>query len=83
MKTAMYRDPLICALVFLGIAVAQSDNRVAPRQTFHAVGTISDAFNAVIPHVEVRFDGDNAGQTLIADEKGSYNTDLPVGSYPD
>jgi hypothetical protein len=31
--------------------------------------------------VEVRFVGDNANRTVIVDDKGFYQTDLPVGTY--
>jgi len=78
----VYRGLLgLCALVLCGIAFEQSDNRVASRQTFHVLGTIDDTINAVIPHVEVHFVGDNGDQTVAADEKGFYQTDLPVGVY--
>lgn len=82
MRVAVYRALIvICALLLFGIAFGQSDNRDAPRQTFHVQGTIHDPSNAVIPHVEVHFVGDNANQTVTADERGFYQLDLPVGSY--
>jgi len=78
----MYRAlPVICAVVLYGIAFAQTDRKVAPHQTFHVKGTVYDPTNAVIPHVEVHFLGDNADQTVTADDNGFYQTDLPVGTY--
>lgn len=81
MTIVVYRALLICTLVLYGIAFGQSDNRDAARPTFHVVGTIDDSFNAVIPHVEVHFVGDNADQTVTADDRGFYQIDLPVGTY--
>lgn len=82
MRVAVDRAILvICAVLFCGIAFGQSDNRVASRQTFHVEGTIDDPSNAIIPHVEVHFIGDNADQTVTVDNKGFYQTDLPVGAY--
>jgi hypothetical protein len=48
---------------------------------FHVEGAIDGPLNAVIPHVEVHFAGDNADQTVTADDRGFYQTDLPVGTY--
>lgn len=77
----MCRALLACALVLYGIAFGQSDNRVSARPTFHVEGTIDDPFNAVIPHVQVHFVGDNADQTATVDDRGFYQIDLPVGTY--
>jgi len=78
----MYRIlALACAIILTGIASGQSDKPVAPLATFHVEGTIDDPVNAVIPHVEVRFVGDSADKTVVADDKGFYQTDLPAGTY--
>jgi hypothetical protein len=67
----MYRIlALACAIILTGIASGQSDKPVAPLATFHVEGTIDDPVNAVIPHVEVRFVGDSADKTVVADDKG-------------
>ena len=78
----MYRSLLaICALVLYGIAFGQSGSRVAPGQTFHVEGIIEDQFPARIPHAEVHFVGDNGDQTVSTDDRGFYQTDLPIGAY--
>jgi hypothetical protein len=82
MRIAMYRTlTLLCAIALSGIASGQRGKTAAPTGTFHVEGTIDDPLNAVIPHVEVHFVGDNADRTVIADDKGFYQTDLPVGTY--
>src|SRR5262249_30147105 len=48
---------------------------------FHVQGIIGDTMNAAVPHAEGHFVGDSADRTVIADEKGFYQTDLPVGIY--
>jgi hypothetical protein len=82
MGTVMYRAlALAFAIVLTGIASGQSDKPVAPHVTFHVEGTIDSPANAVIPHVEVHFVGDNADRTVIVDDKGFYQADLPIGTY--
>lgn len=78
----MYRIlSLLCAMALSGIAWEQSNKTAAAAATFRVEGTIDDPLNAAIPHVEVHFTGDNADRTLIVDDKGFYQTDLPVGTY--
>jgi Carboxypeptidase regulatory-like domain len=78
----MYRTlALASAMVLAGIASAQSDMAIAPSAMFHVQGTIDDPVNAVVPHVAVRFVGDNADRTVSTNDKGFYQTDLPVGTY--
>jgi hypothetical protein len=78
----MYRALLaICALVLYGSALEQSDNRVAPSQTFHVQGIVGDSNGARILHTEVHFVGDNGDQTVPTDNQGFYQTDLPIGIY--
>jgi hypothetical protein len=78
----MYRLLAIsCIVVLSGIASVQSDNRVAPRPTFHVQGTIDSMTNGAIPRVEVSFVGGNINQTVAVDDKGFYQTELPVGTY--
>jgi hypothetical protein len=82
MKIAVNRAlTLLCAIALCGIASGQSNKTAAPTRTFHVEGTIGDPTNAVIPHVEVRFVGDNADRTVIADDKGFYQAALPLGTY--
>src|SRR6266446_131837 len=82
MRIAVNRTfTLLCAIALSGIASGQSNKTATPTRTFHVEGTIDDPLDAVIPHVEVHFVGYNADRTVIADDKGFYQTDLPVGTY--
>jgi len=63
------------------MAVGQSVSQGAPVRTFHVQGTIDSITNGAIPRVEVSFAGDNTDRTLIVDDKGFFQTDLPLGSY--
>ena len=78
----MYRTLLaIGALVFYGIGFGQPGSGVASDQTFHVEGIIDDPTGAVIPQVEVHFVGIHGDQTVITDNKGLYQADLPLGAY--
>jgi hypothetical protein len=70
-----------CIVILSGIASGQSNDQVAPRPTFHVQGTIDSMTNGAIPRVEVSFIGGNISQTVAVDDKGFYQTDLPVGTY--
>lgn len=78
----MYRLLAIsCIAVLSGIASGQSNDQVAPRPMFHVQGTIDNMTNGAIPRVEVSFVGGNISQTVAVDDKGFYQTVLPVGTY--
>ena len=69
---------IFCILLFPAIALGQTHSS---RPTFHVQGTIDDIRNDVVPHVQVHFVGDNEDRTLVTDDKGFYQTDLPLGIY--
>jgi hypothetical protein len=64
-------------MLVLASAAGQSHSAVA---TFHVQGTIDDGFEAISPHVEVSFLGEGISRTVTADNKGSYETDLRLGT---
>jgi len=78
----MYRFLAISYIVILsGIASSQSNDQFAARPTFHVQGTIDSMTNGAIPRVEVSFVGGNVSRTVVVDDKGFYQADLPVGAY--
>src|SRR5579863_5188492 len=70
-----------CALMLPRMIFGQSESHVAPPPTFRVQGTIDSITNGAIPHVEVSFVSDNTSLTVVVDDKGFYQTDLPVGTY--
>lgn len=69
---------LLLATAFFG----QSGNSVAPIQTFHVRGTVSGPLgDDVCPGTEISFQDKHSSTTLVSDNKGSYEVDLPVGLY--
>jgi hypothetical protein len=82
MGIAVYRARVIlCAVMLSGMGFGQSGSQVTPVPTFHVQGTIDSMTNGAIPHVEVSFVGDNTSRTVIVDDKGFYQIELPVGTY--
>ncbi len=70
----------ICLVALSGLAAGQSD-KSAPTTIFHIKGTMEGPVSEVIPHVEVHFAGTNVDRTITVDDKGSYETNLPFGTY--
>jgi hypothetical protein len=68
----------LCAPLLLAAAFGQSSASIA---TFHVEGTIDSMTNGHAPHVEVSFAGEHTKQTVVVDDKGHYQVDLPVGVY--
>ena len=78
----MFRTFVIsCAVMLCGIASGQSGKQGAPVQMFHVKGMIDSMTSGAIPHVEVSFVSDNTSRTVVVDDEGSYQIDLPVGTY--
>ena len=71
----------VCATAVSGIASGQSGKAVALLPSFHVEGTIDDQVNVALPQAEVHFVGDHADRRVTADDKGFYQTDLPIGTY--
>jgi hypothetical protein len=71
------------AALLLGTTLlGQSAHSGARSQTFHVQGTITGPQgDDVVPGTEIIFKGDHESRTLIADNKGFYEADLPVGLY--
>lgn len=70
---------VITAALVAGV-FAQSATRES-QKTFHVQGTIDSVTNGALPRVEVTFQGDNATRTVSVNDKGFYETDLPIGAY--
>jgi hypothetical protein len=68
----------LCAPLLLATALGQSSASIA---TFHVEGIIEPIWNGPHSHVEVSFVGEHVGRTVVVDEKGYYQIDLPVGAY--
>lgn len=68
----------LCAPLLLATAFGQSSASIP---TFHVEGTIDRMTNGPAPHVEVSFAGEYTKQTVVVDDKGHYQIDLPVGVY--
>jgi hypothetical protein len=67
---------LLCATAFGQAAVP------APQpQTFHVRGTITDPTGALIPRINVTFQGEQLTKTVTTNEVGVYEADLPLGVY--
>jgi hypothetical protein len=68
----------LCSPLLLATAFGQSSASIP---TFHIEGTIDSITNGQAPHVEVYFAGEHTKQTVVVDDKGHYQIDLPVGVY--
>src|SRR3954468_21863622 len=68
----------LCAPLLLATAFGQSSSSIA---TFHVEGIIESISNGADPHVEVSFAGEHISRTVVVDDKGYYQIDLPVGAY--
>jgi hypothetical protein len=76
------KDSLLIILALLCVsASAQSPPLANQTQTVHIQGTIVDPLGGGVPGTKVTFHNDQASQTVIANDKGFYQTDLPVGLY--
>ena len=72
---------LVILLLLCPILQAQSVSTQEQLRTAHLQGTVSDPLNGVIPKTKVTFQSDRLTKTVIADSKGIYKTDLPMGAY--
>jgi hypothetical protein len=68
----------LCAPLLLATAFGQSSAAIV---TFHVEGIIEPVSNGSHPHVEVSFAGEHVSRTVVVDDKGYYQIDLPVGAY--
>ena len=78
------RLPLLTSLVVLLVCESlfgQVATPVTQPQTFHVRGTIKDPLDAVIPKVRVTFQGEQLTKTVVTNDVGVYEADLPVGDY--
>jgi carboxypeptidase family protein len=53
---------------------------LAPK-TFHIQGTIADPTGGVMPGVSVTFAGEKVDKTIVVNDQGTYEADLPLGEY--
>jgi len=67
---------LTCLSLF-GQAVTQASQP----HTFHVQGLVSDALGAVVPNVKVTFQGGQSAKTVVTNDMGRYEADLPLGDY--
>jgi|SRR5215469_713106 len=51
------------------------------RETFQVRGTISDPSGAIVPDAKVEFRDKRFDKTVITNERGVYETELPFGDY--
>ena len=65
-------------LLLLGTAFGQA---TPAAETFHVRGTITDETTAVIARAKVTFQSKQISKTVITNEHGVYETDLPLGNY--
>jgi hypothetical protein len=72
----------VVVLLFAVILLGQSSDSEAPSETFHVRGTISGPLGSeVLPGAKINFQNVHETRTVIADGKGSYEVDLPLGLY--
>lgn len=66
------------------IAFTLADGQAIPAsqpQTFHVKGTITDATGAVFTRAEIAFHSTGFDKTIVTNQAGVYETDLPLGIY--
>ena len=51
------------------------------RETFHVRGTITDPSGAIVPKAKVEFRDKRFDKTVVTNERGVYETELPFGEY--
>ena len=59
----------------------QSSEPVTQPRTFHIRGTVTDPIGAVVPNVKITFQSGQLTQTLVTNDAGRYEADLPIGNY--
>jgi Carboxypeptidase regulatory-like domain len=55
--------------------------RVDSPATFHVKGAITDPYDAVVPHMQIKFQSKLFDKTVTANDVGAYEADLDVGEY--
>jgi hypothetical protein len=68
----------LCAPLLLATTFGQSSASIP---TFHVEGIIEPIWDETHPHVEVSFVGEHVNRTVVVDDKGYYQINLPVGAY--
>ena len=70
----------IVVLLFAVILLGQSSDSEAPSETFRVRGMISGPLGGeALPGAKINFQNVRETRTVIADGKGSYEVDLPLG----
>jgi hypothetical protein len=70
--------PFCCPAVSFG----QINNSSTGIENFHVHGTVIGPLgNDVVPRAKVTFQNENKTETVLADNRGQYDVDLPVGLY--
>jgi Carboxypeptidase regulatory-like domain len=70
---------LLSFVLLFGTASGQAG--IPSSETFHVRGTITDPSGAVIPRAKVAFQNKQFDKSMTTNERGVYETDLPVGNY--
>jgi hypothetical protein len=55
--------------------------RIDSPPTFHVKGTITGPIDAVVPHMQIKFQSKLLDKTVTSNDVGAYDVDLSVGEY--
>lgn len=81
MPTLPIRSAPIAVLLLCASLLGQSPASPDRPRIVRIQGLIESTNDSVVPETEVAFHGEQVSRTVVSDEKGFYQVDLPVGLY--
>src|SRR5258705_6023983 len=81
MHTIPIRSASIAVLLLCTSLLGQSPASPDRPRTVRVQGLIESTNDSVVPRTEVAFYGEQVNRTVVSDDKGFYQVDLPVGLY--
>src|SRR5215469_9326283 len=81
MATIPIRSAPIAVLLLCTSLLGQSPASADRPGTVRVKGLIGSTNDSIVPGTVVAFQGERGSRTVVSDEKGFYQIDLPVGLY--